>query len=85
MWRGKQIGAVCGLAAAVSMIALTIASSDSGRRAEHVLAGSGEGSASGMYTQPAISGMTVGATATFSTPAGRPAVESAAPNVKARG
>ena len=74
-----------GLTAAASMVALSIVSSDSGGQAGSVLAGSGAGSAGGTYTQPAVTGMNVGATQTPTTPASAPATEKAAPVVRAHG
>jgi hypothetical protein len=96
---GKRLAAVLGLTAAASMITLSIVSSNSGGQAESVLAGSGDTPGGGMYTQPVVpgmqvgatrtqvadTGMKVGATQTPTTPAGAPATEKAAPVLKAHG
>jgi hypothetical protein len=74
------MGAVLGLAATATMVALGVAFSGSG--VQSVLAGSGDASAGGQYTQPAVPGMNVGATATtWTTPPAAPAIAKAAPGV----
>jgi len=48
-----------------------------------MLAGSGDGSSGGVYTQPSVTGMNMGATATFTTPATVEPTTEAVPPVKA--
>jgi hypothetical protein len=48
-----------------------------------MVAGSGDAPSNTTYTQPAVSGMNVGSTATFSAPPSEPSVSSAVPSVKA--
>ena len=79
---GKRLGAVLGLTAAAAMVTLSIVSSHSGGPGAGVLADSGHGSSGGVYTQPAVGGMTVGATQTLTTAASAPVITKAAPAIK---
>jgi hypothetical protein len=80
----KRIAAATGLTAAALMVAITIASGGN-HDGQSVVAGSGEGSAGGLYTQPAVGGMTVGATETWQSPASVLATAKAVPAIKAQG
>jgi hypothetical protein len=80
---GKRMGAALGLAAAATMVVVGVAFGDSGMPA--TLAGSGEGSAGGVFTQPATPGMNTGVTATWAMPADVPQIRKAAPEIHARG
>jgi hypothetical protein len=83
--RSKQAAAAVGFTAAALMVGIAIASgSDDGGR-QNVVAGSGEGSPGGIYTQPAVGGMTVGATETWQSPASFAPTQRAVPAVKAHG
>ena len=83
--RSKQAAAAVGFTAGALMVAIAIASgSDDGGR-QNVVAGSGEGSPGGIYTQPAVGGMTVGATETWQSPASVAPTQRAVPAVKAHG
>jgi hypothetical protein len=79
----KFLGAVLAGAAVVAAGALTVAfdGDDSGHA--NVLAGSGDAPTNTTYSQPAGSAMTMGATATDTTPPTAPAVAVATPAVKA--
>jgi hypothetical protein len=77
----KRAATACGLAAAGAMIALGFG--HQAPDATHAtLAGSGDAPANTTYTQPAVSGMNVGATATWTAPASAPATSMAAPAIK---
>ena len=79
------MGAVLAGAAAVAAAALTVTfdSNDSGQA--NVLAGSGDAPTNTVYVQPTGGAMTMGATATFTTPSSVPQVTEAVPPVKAAG
>lgn len=80
----RLVGAVLATAAVVGAGALTVAldRGDSGHAS--TLAGSGDGSSGGMYTQPSVVGMTMGPTASApETPASTPEVAVAKPAIKA--
>jgi hypothetical protein len=77
----KLVGVACAAAAVIGAGALTVALDSSDHSS--VLAGSGDGSAGGVYTQPAVTGMNMGATATFTTPATVEPTTEATPPVKA--
>ena len=81
----KLVGAALAGAAVVVAGALTAAfdGNDSGRA--NVLAGSGDAPANTTYSQPTGGAMTMGATATFTTPSSVPQVTEAVPPVKAGG
>lgn len=63
---------------------MTVALDEGGSGHANTLAGSGNGSSGGVYTQPVVAGMNVGATATLTTPDSVPPVTEAVPPVKAR-
>jgi len=79
----KLAGAVLAAAAVVGAGALTVVldSGDSGHAS--TLAGSGNGSAGGVYSQPTVGAMNMGATATFTTPTTVEPTTVAVPPVKA--
>ena len=79
----KMVGAVVGGAAMVLAGALTVAFDGDGSGHGNVLAGSGDAPANTTYVQPSTAAMTMGATATNSTPASVPATTEAVPPVKA--
>jgi hypothetical protein len=80
----KMAGAVLAGAAVVGAGALTVALDRGDSEHASTLAGSGDGSSGGMYTQPSIAGMTMGATASApATPASTPEVADAKPAIKA--
>jgi hypothetical protein len=80
----KRVGLAFGVAAVATMTALGLSHGGSVATST-VVAGSGDAPSNTTYTQPAVSGMNVGATATFSAPPSTPTVESAVPSVKAGG
>lgn len=79
----KLVGAVVGGAAMVLAGALTVAFDGDGSGHGNVMAGSGDAPANTTYAQPATSAMTMGATATLTTPGSVPATTVAVPPVKA--
>jgi hypothetical protein len=78
----KLIGAVCAAAAVVGAGVLTVLLDDDGGRA-NMLAGSGDAPTNTVFVQPTVSAMTLGATATVTTPASVPATTEATPPIKA--
>jgi hypothetical protein len=79
----KLVGAVLAGAAVVVAGALTVAFDGDGSGHADVLAGSGDAPTNTVYAQPSVAGMTMGATATATTPPSAPAVGDATPAVKA--
>jgi hypothetical protein len=79
----KFVAAVLAGAAVAVAGALTVAFDGDGSRHANVLAGSGNAPTNTTYSQPAAPAMTVGATATDTTPPSAPAVAVASPTVKA--
>ena len=62
---------------------MTVVLDDSGSGHANVLAGSGDAPSNTVFTQPSVSGMTMGATATFTTPDTVEPVTEATPPIKA--
>ncbi|HET7666595.1 MAG TPA: hypothetical protein VFK56_11125 [Mycobacterium sp.] len=79
----KLVGAACAAAAVVGAGVLTVILDDGGSPHATTLAGSGDAPASTIYTQPSVSAMTMGATATFTTPSSVEPTTEAAPPIKA--
>lgn len=80
----KRVGLAFGVTAVGAMVAVGLSHGGSAATSTMV-AGSGSAPSNTTYTQPAVSGMNVGSTATFSAPPSTPSVESAVPSVKAGG
>jgi hypothetical protein len=79
----KLIAAACAAAAVVGAGVLTVAL-DNGRGIQtSTLAGSGDAPSNTVYVQPSVSAMTMGATATFTTPTTVEPTTVAVPPVKA--
>ena len=66
--RVTVLAAVFGGAAVVAMVAIGGAPAVLGGADQSVVAGSGDGSAGGVFKQPAAPGMSMGATATWTAP-----------------
>ena len=79
----KLVGAACAAAAVVGAGGLTVALDNSGATHTSTLAGSGDAPTNTVYIQPSVSAMTMGATATFTTPATVEPTTEAVPPVKA--
>ena len=79
----KLVGAACAAAAVVGAGILTVAFDNGGSGHVNTLAGSGDGPANTVYSQPSVSAMNMGATATFTTPATVEPTTEAVPPVKA--
>ena len=79
----KLVGAAVAGAALVAAGALTVAFDGNGSGHADVLAGSGDAPANTTYSQPTGGAMTMGATATFTTPSSVPQVTEAVPPIKA--
>ena len=79
----KLVGAACAAAAVVGGGVLTVMLDDGGSGHASTLAGSGDAPASTVYVQPTQSAMTMGATATFTTPATVEPTTEAVPPIKA--
>jgi hypothetical protein len=77
------VGVACAAAAVVGAGAFTVALDSGSSGHASMLAGSGDGSSGGVYTQPAAPGMNMGATATFTTPTSVEPTTEAVPPVKA--
>lgn len=75
----KRVAAMVGCAAVVLMGILSVVWNDLGDHSTGIVAGSGAGSSGGGYVPPSVSGMTVGATNTPTSPATTPAVAKAKP------
>jgi hypothetical protein len=80
----KRVGLALGVAALASMAALGLSHGGPASNST-MLAGSGDAPTNTTYTQPAVSAMNQGATATFTPPGTEPAIASAVPSVKAGG
>jgi hypothetical protein len=81
---GRSVAIAMGLIAAAALMALVPALREEALGGNHsVVAGSGGGSASGVYKQPQVGGMNVGATNTWAAPGPTPATAKASPTVKA--
>jgi hypothetical protein len=79
----KLLGIAVAAAALVGAGAVTVALGGNGFGRSAMLAGSGDGSSGGVYVQPTVGGMNMGATATLTTPSSVPQVTQAVPPVKA--
>jgi hypothetical protein len=79
----KWVGATLACAAVAAAGALTVAFDGDGSGHANVLAGSGDAPANTTYSQPTGGAMTMGATATFTTPSSVPQVTEAVPPIKA--
>jgi hypothetical protein len=79
----KLTGAACAAAAVLGAGVLTVALDNSGAGHTSMLAGSGDAPTNTVYVQPSVSAMTMGATATFTTPATVEPTTEAVPPVKA--
>ena len=77
------MGAACAAAAVVGAGVLTVMLDDGGSGHASTLAGSGDAPANTVYTQPSQVAMTMGATATFTTPATVEPTTEAVPPIKA--
>ena len=77
------MGAACAAAAVIGAGVLTVMLDDGGSGRASTLAGSGDAPANTVYTQPSQSAMTMGATATFTTPATVEPTTEATPPIKA--
>jgi hypothetical protein len=79
----KLVGAACAAAAVVGAGILTVALDNGSAPQTSTLAGSGDAPSNTVYVQPSVSAMTMGATATFTTPGSAPATTEAVPPIKA--
>jgi hypothetical protein len=79
----KFAGAVLAAAAVVGAGVLTVVLDDDGPGHTNTLANSGDAPTNTVYIQPTVSAMTMGATATATTPASAPATTEAKPPIKA--
>jgi hypothetical protein len=79
----KLVGAACAAAAVVGAGVLTVVLDDGGSGHASTLAGSGDAPTNTVYIQPSTSAMTMGATATFTTPASVEPTTEAVPPIKA--
>lgn len=79
----KLIGAACAAAAVLGAGVLTVTLDNGGANHTSTLAGSGDAPTNTVYIQPSVSAMTMGATATFTTPATVEPTTEAVPPVKA--
>jgi hypothetical protein len=79
----KLLGAVCAAAAVVGAGVLTVVLDDGGSGHASMLAGSGDAPSNTAPTQPSVAGMTMGATATVTTPESVAPVTEATPAIKA--
>lgn len=79
-----MVGAVCAAAAIVGAGVLTVVlDAQSGSGHTNMLAGSGDAPSNTVFVQPSQGAMTMGATATFTTPSSVPPVAEATPPIKA--
>ncbi len=76
------VSGACALSA-LGLLGMHYAAPGSGPSA--VLAGSGDAPTNTVYVQPVVGGATMGATATWTTPAATPQVAKATPPIKAGG
>ena len=79
----KLVGAACAAAAVVGAGVLTVVLDNGGATHTSTLAGSGDAPTNTVFVQPSVSAMTMGATATFTTPATVEPTTEAVPPVKA--
>ena len=78
-----MLGAACAAAAVVGAGVVTVALDDGDSGHASMLAGSGDAPTNTVYVQPSQSAMTMGATATFTTPATVEPTTVAVPPIKA--
>ena len=84
--RGVRVmGVACAAAAVVGAGVVTAVLDNGGSGHSSPLAGSGDAPTNTVFVQPAQPAMTMGATATFTTPSSAPQVTEAVPPVKAGG
>jgi hypothetical protein len=83
--RGRTLKLAAAVVGAAALIALTVATTSQYRDGSGTtaLAGSGDAPSNTTYTQPSTAAMTMGATATWSTPSSAPEVSEASPAIKA--
>lgn len=79
----KFVGAVVGTSAVAASAALMLAHDRDNSGGASTLAGSGDAPTNTVYIQPTVGGMSVGATATTTTPPSVPPTTEATPPVKA--
>jgi len=79
----KLLGAVCAAAAVLGAGVATVVLDNGGGTQTSTLAGSGDAPSNTVYVQPSVSAMTMGATATFTTPSTVEPTTEAVPPVKA--
>jgi len=79
----KLLGAVCAAAAVLGAGVATVVLDSGGATHTSTLAGSGDAPTNTVYVQPSATAMTMGATATFTTPATVEPTTEAVPPVKA--
>ena len=79
------MGVACAAAAVVGAGVVTALLDNGGTAQPSTLAGSGDAPTNTVFVQPASPAMTMGATATFTTPSNAPQVTEAVPPVKAGG
>jgi hypothetical protein len=79
----KLVGAACAAAAVIGGGVLTVVLDDGGSGHASTLAGSGDAPTNSVYVQPSQSAMTMGATATFTTPLSVEPTTVAVPPIKA--
>ena len=79
----KLAGAAFAAAAIVGAGVLTVVLDNGGAIHSSTLAGSGDAPSNTVYTQPSVTAMNMGATATLTTPASTPATTEAVPPIKA--
>ena len=78
-----MLGATCAAAAVIGAGVVTVVLDHSGSGHVSMLAGSGDAPANTVYSQPSVTAMNMGATATFTTPATVEPTTEAVPPVKA--
>lgn len=81
--RTRRAALLVGAGAALTMTAVGFGHAEN--PATHSLAGSGDAPANTTYSQPAVAGMSMGATATWAPPATTEEVAKAAPRIKGHG
>ena len=79
----KLLGAACAAAAVIGAGAVTVMLDNGSSGHINMLAGSGDAPTNSVYVQPSVTGMNMGATATFTTPATVEPTTEAVPPVKA--
>jgi hypothetical protein len=79
----KLVGATCAAAAVIGAGVLTVVLDNGSAGHVNMLAGSGDAPANTVYSQPSVTAMNMGATATFTTPATVEPTTEAVPPIKA--